>query len=133
PESQPRPIDTSGLTPGASAAALAPFKVEKEKKRTTILTVQLEPLDHTRVTKFATALGIAKHEEFVAAIDKHYAWEFARRPLDVIELATFWSTHRRLGSLSEMLEHTIETNLRPADRDRESVLSPKLAREGAMT
>jgi hypothetical protein len=133
PESKAPSTGATLLSRVTSAAGLVTQQITTEKKRTTILTVQLEPLDRKRVAKFATALGIAKHDEFVAAIDTHYAWEFARRPIDVIELANFWSAQRRLGTLSEMLEYTIETNLRPADRDKEGVLSPQLAREGAMT
>jgi hypothetical protein len=101
--------------------------------RTTIVTVQLEPLSREQVSKFVEVLGLETYNEFLSAIDQHCAWEFARRPIDVIELVNFWTEHRRLGTLSEMLDYAIETSLRPPQRDTHSVLSPQAARDGSMT
>jgi len=64
-----------------------------------LLVVQLEPLDRSRVETFAGGIGVPNPGGFVAALNQCHAWEFARRPLDVIDLANFWIAHGRFGSL----------------------------------
>ena len=93
--------------------------------------VQLIPLDRNRVENFAKARAVPNVEGFVAALDASHGWEFVRRPVDVIDLATFWSELGRLGSLTQLIEFNVENNLRASARDQESPLSPKEARKGA--
>jgi len=97
-----------------------------------LFVVQIKPLDRTRVERFASARNVSSVDAFVAALDKAHAWEFARRPLDVIDLLDYWSLHKRLGSLTELMEFTVERKLREsAARDQNDPLSDERAREGA--
>jgi hypothetical protein len=98
----------------------------------TPLVVQLEPLDRDRVRTFAASRGIANPELFLAELDNRYAWEFARRPLDVLDLAEFWRASGRLGTLTEIIEHDVTTKLRETvQRHSQFPLSEQRAREGA--
>jgi hypothetical protein len=95
------------------------------------LVVQLQPLNRKQVEVFAAAQGLADKEGFVSALDRQFAWEFARRPVDVVDLLNYWSTNKRLGSLSELLEFSTARKLRPAERDAADPLPEDRAREGA--
>ncbi len=96
------------------------------------LIVQIAPLDRERVRTFAERRGIENPDQFLAELDRHSAWEFARRPLDVLELAAFWMANRRLGSLTEIIEHDVTTKLRETVERRAGFpLSEARAREGA--
>ena len=76
----------------------------------------LIPLDKRRVELFARELGIADPTAFVAAINEHDAWDFARRPLDVIELYRYWQEHERLGSLTELMEFSCNNLIKEVER-----------------
>ena len=95
-----------------------------------LLVVQIEPLDKKRVQLFATARGTADTEQFIEALDRQYAWEFARRPIDVVDLLNYWVAKKQLGSLSQLLEFSTERKLRPVERDLTDPLSPARARSG---
>jgi len=93
---------------------------------------QLEPLDRDRVRKFTESREISNPARFLKELDIHCAWEFVRRPLDVLALAEFWETNGRLGTLTEILEHNVTTTLRETtSRHATFPLSEKKAREGA--
>ncbi|MEZ5414406.1 MAG: hypothetical protein R3F03_08835 [Opitutaceae bacterium] len=94
--------------------------------------VQLQPLDRERIGRFAAARGINPVEDFLTALERAHAWEFARRPLDVTDLAAYWIQHNRLGSLTDLLEFSITRNLRetPA-REKLDPLTLAQARAGA--
>jgi hypothetical protein len=97
-----------------------------------ILIVQLEPLDRERVRIFVRERGIPSHEQFLEELDRHFAWEFARRPIDVVDLADFWKAKQRLGSLTEIIEHDVVTKLRETTLRRTNfTLSEAKARAGA--
>jgi hypothetical protein len=96
-----------------------------------LLIVEIEPLDRIRVELFVRSIGLENPDEFIVALDEANAWEFARRPIDVIGLANYWGQHKRLGSLATLIEYDVESNLRPSVRDRDDCLSSKQAREGA--
>lgn len=96
-----------------------------------LLVVQIQPLDRDRVRRFAEARGVSDAEHFIKALDDPYAWEFARRPLDVVDLINYWEETKQLGTLTELLEFSIERKLRLPDRDSSDPLSPARAREGA--
>jgi len=99
-----------------------------------VLIVQIAPLDHERVRTFAEGRGIRNPDQFLAELDNHSAWEFARRPLDVVGLAAFWMGKGRLGSLTEIIEHDVTTKLTETVQRRASFpLSEARAREGAET
>ena len=97
-----------------------------------LLVVQIEPLDRERVRTFAERRGIGNPDRFVEELDNRSAWEFARRPLDVLALAEFWKANGRLGTLTETIEHDVTTKLRETTQRHTSFpLSEEKAREGA--
>lgn len=101
-----------------------------------LLEVKLTPLDRDHVDSLARAIGTNAPERFIAAVDDAFAWEFARRPLDVIDLAKFWNERGRLGTLTELVEAHVRRNLTESpERAREtgSPLTEQEALLGAMT
>ena len=97
-----------------------------------LLIVQLEPLDGTRVEKLVRETSGVDPASFLQALEEHHAWEFARRPVDVIGLLSFWSQFSRLGSLTELLEHDLRQKLRETDaREAQDPLNENQARDGA--
>jgi len=108
---------------------------KKEKKNTTespeFRVVQLEPLDRSRVKKFAEEVGLQNPESFIDAVDIHHAWEFVRRPIDVADLIGYWREHGQLGTLSELIEFSLSNKLRESsERIQNDPLTPQLARIG---
>jgi hypothetical protein len=96
--------------------------------------VTLIPLDKQRVELFARELGIADPASFITAINEHDAWDFARRPLDVIDLYRYWQEHGRLGSLSELMEFSCNNLIREVERKaKHDFLPPKRVMEGVET
>ena len=96
-----------------------------------ILIVQIEPLDDARVERFALGRGVVNVQAFRAALEEHQAWDFARRPVDVVDLINYWSERGRLGSLTELIEFNVQQNLRPSNRDRHDPLSEERGQKGA--
>jgi hypothetical protein len=97
-----------------------------------LLVVRIEPLDRERVRTFAERRGIGNSDLFVEELDNRFAWEFARRPLDVLDLAEFWRANGRLGTLTEIIEHDVTRKLRETtQRHTHFPLSEEKAREGA--
>ena len=78
--------------------------VEVTKAIESFLVVQIQPLDRERVQRFAEARGVSDAERFLKALDDRYAWEFARRPLDVVDLINYWEQKKELRALTELLE-----------------------------
>lgn len=104
-----------------------------EKKELSLLVVQLQPLDPSRVRKFVEGRGVQNGDAFVDEINKNYAWEFVRRPVDVVDLINFWLGRGRLGSLSEMINHDINLKLSASKRDPDDPLSIGDAWAGAQS
>lgn len=105
---------------------------QTDSQKNAMLVVQIEPLDRGRVRTFAERRGIDNPERFLAELDAHSAWEFARRPLDVIDLAEFWKARGRLGTLTEIMEHDVTTKLKETTQRHTSFpLSEGRARDGA--
>jgi hypothetical protein len=82
------------------------------------LVVLLAPLDAGRVRLFAVGKGIPDVDAFLGQIEDANLWRFARRPLDLDWLVSFWQEHRRLGSLEEMLEQSLAARVTEPDPDR---------------
>jgi len=94
--------------------------------------VQIDALDRERVRTFAKSREIGNPDQFLTELDNHSAWEFARRPLDVLDLAEFWKANGRLGSLTEIIEHDVTAKLKETvQRHANFPLSEARAREGA--
>lgn len=124
---------TSMLATASSRASSSPAQAGADAPADkNLFTVQLEPLDRARVERFAGHLGIQNVQGFLQALDTHYAWVFARRPLDIQRLVGFWQPHHRLGSLSELIEFQLEHSLREVeDRYQSDPLTLEEARYGA--
>ncbi len=96
--------------------------------------VRLEPFDQQQALAFARAIGTRNPEEFIAEIGRTFAWEFARRPLDVIDLAKFWDENGRLGTLTQIVEAHVRRNLQEnleREENRAAPLSEADAHAGA--
>jgi hypothetical protein len=117
------PKDPS-LPPPPTADELLISTVRRERRKEPpppaeeALVVLMAPLDAPRVRLFAAEKGMPRLDEFLAQIEAANLWRFARRPLDLDWLVDYWQTHRRLGSLSEMLEHSLAERVRERNPDR---------------
>lgn len=99
---------------------------EKEK----LIIVKIEPLGRVGVERYAQARNVPA-QDFLAALDVHHAWEFVRRPADVADLTSYWLEHKKLGTLTELIESDVSRKLKPSGRDKSDPLSPQQSRIGA--
>lgn len=96
-----------------------------------LLVVQIMPLDRQQVETLVTAIGMSRSGEFLDALDRSHAWEFARRPLDVRALVEFWRKEGRIGSLTELIEFELQRNLCERRAHAHDPLTDEDARAGA--
>lgn len=97
-----------------------------------LLVVQIQRLNASQVRLLASARGLSDVDAFVAALESSLAWDFAGRPLDVIGLFEFWKTHRRLGSLTEIIDVDVRHKLQERTSRLNSYSLPEVkAFEGA--
>ena len=101
-------------------------KVEQRR----ILILQLEPLTNGQIELFLKNRSIDNPDGFKQALDSNHAWEFVRRPIDVNDFIDYWIRNKSLGSLTELIEYSIEKNLEPSP-ERKDTLTKEMAREGA--
>lgn len=105
---------------------------EEGSPRTKFVAVALTPLDRNQVTTFARGEGLEDPAPFVKALDDHRAWDFARRPKDLIDLVANWTTNGELGSRQDQHRSNIAQKLKePSDRPDSGVLSESAAEDGA--
>lgn len=94
--------------------------------------VQLLALGEQQISTLAESVGLDDPRAFMEAVAKSSAWAFVGRPLDVINLSSYWVEKGRLGTLAELVEHdVVKKTEERKDRSRSDPLSPGLAREGA--
>ncbi|WP_293367713.1 hypothetical protein [Nevskia sp.] len=98
-----------------------------------LLVVTMDPLTEAQVAVYLTGLGCCDSESFCKALTRHHAWPFARRPVDVQGLYGFWSEHKRLGSLTELMAFTVQQGLGENTRERADPMSRERVIEGART
>ncbi|MBR9972105.1 hypothetical protein [Magnetospirillum sulfuroxidans] len=110
----------------------SPFSNSDDEKRAPLRIVQIAPLDNERVHRFASR-RMDNPSAFLNAVNQAHAWEFARRPRDVENLIGYWEEHKRLGSLSELLEFDVNRKLTDINRQWIKLVPLELsrAREGA--
>jgi len=122
------------------SALLAPLFKERgtnkqveEKKDDEITIVRLAPLDNEQQRSLAQEHGIEDVSQFCSAIWQQGLENLAERPGDLLELANYWKSHQKFGSLSEMTEHAVNQKLTERDPHRtdNDILNLKKAREGA--
>jgi len=101
-------------------------------KPTKFISVALLPLSERQIAIFAKGLGVSDTDAFIEEIRSQNAWIFARRPLDLSELATTWNSSGKLGTRTEQHEANINAKLKDdPDRADAGQLSDARAREGA--
>lgn len=94
--------------------------------------VGLVPLSNEQIRDFAANEGVANSDEFLADIIDRDAVNFARRPLDLIELCRDWKEGRRIQHLRAQIERSVEMKLGVrTDRKELAPLSLKKAKDGA--
>jgi hypothetical protein len=82
--------------------------------------VELGSLDAEQQRRLARAAGVPDPDTFVDAIRRADINVFAGRPQDLLELAAYWSAHRKFGSLKDMHEFNIRIKLREQTPERSS-------------
>lgn len=104
----------------------------KSEEQNSLLIVQIAPLDRSRVEMVTLELGVNNPASFIRALDEHYAWQFARRPIDVIHLISYWKAYNKIGSLTELIEYSLDRNLKETvARAKQDRLTVEKARRGA--
>jgi len=94
--------------------------------------VALSPLNEQQMHVLATAEGVIDPVPLLNAIESQHAQDFAKRPLDFIELCGDWKVHNRIRSHQEQVNHNVEVKLRARnDRSERLSLTSGRAREGA--
>ena len=136
-----RPAEQVLASPSGDRALLDPIfekkgtesKKQDDEKLSELLVVQLAPLDERQYRTLAKEVGVTDVAAFVAAIGGQGLDAFTERPGDLVDLAGYWITNRRFGSLTAMVEHGIVRKLNEVDPHRHdnAVLSPEKARAGA--
>jgi len=99
-----------------------------------VWTVAMLPMNDDQIKEFAEHRGVTNAEAFVEEIDRDNAWDFARRPLDLADLAANWTKSGRLGTRAEQHETNATSKLKEdPDRPDRNELSNNDARLGAET
>ena len=95
-------------------------------------TVAMLPMNDDQIKQFAEHCGVTNAEAFVEEIERDNAWDFARRPLDLTDLAANWMKSGRLGTRAEQHETNATSKLKEdPDRPDRNELSDIDARIGA--
>ena len=96
--------------------------------------VQFVGLEETRVKQLAHSHGVTDVDAFWDAIDEQDMGALVERPLDVEVMSKFWNEQcpNRLGTLREINDHHIETNLQEWQPNRRAQVAPARIREGAL-
>lgn len=94
--------------------------------------VGLVPFSNEQIRHFAANEGVPDPDDLLADINDRDAADFARRPLDLIELCRDWKDGRRIRHLREQIERSVEMKLGvQVDRKELAPLSLEKARDGA--
>lgn len=92
----------------------------------------LTSLSQPQIEKLAGARGVRNVPALIAEIDRKRAWEFARRPQELIEICSYWNEHGQLGTRSQQVAEDIRRKLQETgERKRYVTLSDAKALEGA--
>lgn len=94
--------------------------------------VALSALEEKQMLVLAAAQGVSDPEALLEAVNAHHAHDFARRPLDFLELCGDWKAHGRIRTHCEQVDSSIDIKLRArSDRPERTQLSSQRARDGA--
>lgn len=97
-----------------------------------IAIVRLSPLDKEQQRTLAQKHGVEEITEFCLVIWQQGLENLAERPGDLLELADYWKSYQKFGTLSEMTEHAVRQKLTERDpyRPDNNVLNLQKAMEG---
>lgn len=125
-------------------ALLARFAYDAPRRKKSIITnsdtlenpshiiVVMEPLNEDQVASLAGTSTVSDWLSLKAELDQSHAWDFARRPVDVRSIVRLWNDKRRLGSLTDLIEHELDQGLREGtQRGASDALPIEKARSGA--
>jgi len=105
---------------------------ERKPKPAGFRTMVLLPLGERQIGRFTASLSVSDPDAFIQEIRVQHAWPFARRPLDLLELAATWNSSGKLGTRTEQHEANTNAKLKDnPDRADSGVLTDVRAREGA--
>jgi hypothetical protein len=94
--------------------------------------VGLTSLSQLQIEKLAGARSVRDVPSLLAEIERKRAWEFARRPQELIEICSYWNEHGQLGTRSQQVAEDIRRKLQETgERKRYVTLSDAKALEGA--
>ncbi|MEQ8042160.1 hypothetical protein ABQW67_04240 [Xanthomonas hortorum] len=131
----PVPVVEAQMDPEVAFASVAMREKKPENqegKAPTWRNVALAPLREKQMREMAKTAGVTDLDRLFEAISSQNAHDFARRPLDFLELCGDWKENGYIRSHREQVDTAIEIRLRPnKDRDERVSLEPIKAREGA--
>ncbi|APO98940.1 hypothetical protein [Xanthomonas perforans] len=131
----PVPVVEVQMDPEAAFASIAmreKMQETQEDKAPTWRNVALAPLSEEQMRAMAKTAGVTDLDGLFKAISSRNAHDFARRPLDFLELCGDWKENGSIRPHRDQVDTAIETRLRPnKDRDERVSLEPIKAREGA--
>ena len=98
----------------------------------TVQTLKMVPMNADQVKLFVTKSELTDPESFLSKLEEEDAWEFARRPLDLMELIGIWRRTGHLGTRAEQHEVNVEAKLKEGPhRPDGDILQDSQARAGA--
>lgn len=125
-------IEEDPETTFANIAMRTEKTVREEPERKVWRTVALAPLSEDQMRVIAANKNVPNAEAFFAAIEAQNAHDFARRPLDFLELCGDWIENEKIQRHRERIHSSIDVRLRKnPKRKEEAKLDPAKSREGA--
>ena len=115
-----------------SVAPFVPPEEEALPDHDDVQTVTMLPMNGSQIARFAEQSGAPDADAFLAEIARQNAWTFARRPLDLTQLITTWTSLGRLGTRADQHQANVTAKLQDdPDRPDRDVLTDTKARLGA--
>ncbi len=105
--------------------------VVPSESRKELQVVSIAPLEGQSLALMAAHVGVRDVDRFIEAVTDAYAQAFVQRPLDVEWLGAYWTKHRRIGSLRELIAENVTEKLIERSPQRQSTLPLEKARQGA--
>ncbi|MNJ87957.1 hypothetical protein D3C87_54930 [compost metagenome] len=93
--------------------------------------VALMPLSNEQILEFTRQQKIKNPEKLLSELDRRNAWDFARRPQDLIELCSDWNQFSKIRTHNEQISNDIRIKIKPrTDREEPASLSVDKAFDG---
>lgn len=143
PVIEPAPSPDVEDDPDADFRRLISGEVRKQQRQTQdapgdrdlqggVRIVGLTPLSAEQIRQIAELKRVKNITGLLAEIDRKRAWEFARRPQELIEICAYWNEYQQLGTRSRQIAEDIRRKLQETgDRKRYIQLSDARALDGA--